>query len=105
MLILDHRCEREIEGIPKSVREDLADALARLELGQRLSMPLSRPMPSVGPGVHELRLRDRSGVYRIIYAFVAREQIYVVHAFKKTTEKTPQHNIDVAKKRIKELKL
>ena len=32
-----------------------------------LSMPLSRPMPSIGPGTHELRLRERSGAYRVVY--------------------------------------
>jgi len=47
--------------LPAEIRADLADALARLDAGLSLSMPLSRPMPAIGPGVHELRLRDRSG--------------------------------------------
>ena len=45
---------------------DLADALARSDAGGCLAMPLSRPMPSIGPQVHELRLRDRTGTYRVI---------------------------------------
>ena len=56
------QCEKEVLTWPDEVREDLADALARLERGQTLSMPLSRPMPSIGKGVHELRLRDRTGI-------------------------------------------
>ena len=58
------QCQKEIAGFPEEVREDLADALARLNEGHKLSMPLSRPMPSIGKSVHELRFRDRSGIYR-----------------------------------------
>jgi phage-related protein len=54
VLQIDHRCQRELDDLPVAVREDLADAVARLEQGLTLSMPLSRPMPSIGSGVHEL---------------------------------------------------
>lgn len=60
-------CQKEILTWPLSVREDLADSLSRLERGHTLSMPLSRPMPTIGKGVHELRLRDRAGIFRVIY--------------------------------------
>jgi len=66
-------------------------------------MPLSRPMPSIGPGVHELRLRDRSGVYRVIYALTRRGVIHILHAFKKTTQATPLKNLELARKRLKEM--
>mgnify|MGYP001592181401 FL=1 len=54
------QCQKEIQDFPLAIREDLADALARLDEGHSLSMPLSRPMPSIGRGVHELRFRDRA---------------------------------------------
>lgn len=98
-----NQCQRELKTFPEEVRGDLADALARLEEGHMLSMPLSRPMPSVGNGVHELRLRDRSGIYRVIYVIV-KGLICLLHAFKKTTQQTPLHHIEVAKKRLKEVK-
>src|SRR5947199_7108434 len=60
-------CEKELADFPEEVRGDLADALAGLDQGLLLSMPLSRPTPSIGRGVHELRLRHRSGIYRAIY--------------------------------------
>ena len=66
MLQTLQQCEKEILSWPEEVRGELADAIARLERGQMLSMPLSRPMPSIGAGVHELRFRDRSGIYRTI---------------------------------------
>lgn len=64
------QCQQEIENFPDENREDLADMLARLDTGLMLSMPISRPMPSIGRGAHELRLKDRSGIYRVIYVFV-----------------------------------
>ncbi len=67
-------------------------------------MPLSRPMPTIGAGVQELRLKDRSGQYRVIYATIERGTIYVLHAFKKTTETTPRRNIKLAERRLKEVK-
>jgi len=102
VIVVLHACRREIEALPLEVRGDLADALARLDQGLTLSMPLSRPMPSIGRGVHELRLRDRSGAYRVVYALVIRGIIHVLHVFKKTSRATPTRNLDVARRRLKE---
>jgi phage-related protein len=96
--------QREIEDFPADVRGDLADALARLEQGHSLSMPLSRPMTGIGPGVHELRLSDRSGAYRVVYALVVRGTVHVLHAFKKTTRSTPRRDIDIARRRFGDLR-
>jgi phage-related protein len=93
-------CEREIREFPVEIREDLADALARLAAGLRLAMPLSRPMPAVGQGVHELRLKGRSGSYRVIYGFHGGDT-HVVHAFKKTTQETAKRNLELARKRLR----
>ena len=103
MVIIAPACGRELDAFPLDVRSDLADALGRLDAGLTLAMPLSRAMPSVGRAVHELRLRDRSGHYRVIYALIRRGAIHVLHAFKKTTQTTPQRHIDLARKRLKEM--
>lgn len=95
------QCQKEILDWPDEVREDLADAIARLERGHILSMPLSRPMPSIGKGVHELRFKDRSGVYRVIYFLAGASRIWLLHAFKKTTQATPKQDIEIAKDRLK----
>ncbi len=97
------QCIREVREFPEDVRGELADALARLDEGHTLPMPLSRPMPSIGKGVHELRFRDRAGIYRLIYVLVGGGIIYLLHAFMKKDKKTPKPNIDLAKKRLKEL--
>lgn len=104
MIIVVGACKREILTLPAEVRADLADALARLDAGLVLSMPLSRPMPVIGAGVHELRLRDRSGVYRVVYAVVRSGVVHLLHAFKKTTQVTPQRSIELARQRLKEIK-
>lgn len=67
MITIIKQCEKELKDFPVSVKEDLADALALLDEVVNLSMPISRPRPSIGSGVHELRLKDRSGVYRVVY--------------------------------------
>jgi phage-related protein len=102
VVIVVPACRREREALPLEGRGYLADALARLDAGLVLTMPLSRPMPSIGRGIHELRLRDRSGHYRVIYALVRRGAVHVLHAFKKTTQATPRHHVDLARRRLKE---
>jgi len=94
---------REVEGLPDDIRGDLADALARPDAGLSLAMPFSRPIPSIGRGVHELRLKDLFGQYRAIYALVLQGTLHVLHAFKKTTRATPQRNIAVAQRRLQEV--
>jgi phage-related protein len=103
MLIVLKGCHRELEHFPEEIRGDLADAISRLELGQTLSMPLSRPMPGIGKRVHELRFRDRSGIYRVIYYLEGAGTVYLLHAFSKKSRQTPQQNIKIAKKRLGEV--
>jgi phage-related protein len=103
VIVILKACGREILTFPREVREDLADALARLDAGLSLTMPLSRPMPAIGPGVHELRLRDRAGAYRVVYALIRRDVVHVLHAFKKTTQATPRRNIELARQRLREI--
>jgi phage-related protein len=95
------QCEKELERWPEDVRGELADAVARLERGHTLSMPLSRPMSSIGVGVHELRFRDRSGIYRVIYVLLGSAEVWLIHAFKKSTPKTSLQDILVAKERLR----
>jgi len=103
MIVILEPCRRELQRFPATVRADLADALARLDEGHMLSMPLSRPMPGIRSGVHELRLRDRSGVYRTVYALARGRMVYVVHAFKKTTQATAKRDIELVRQRLKEV--
>lgn len=93
-----------------SAREDLAafPELARRDAGYQLFMVQAarnprdfKPLPSVAPGVHELRVRDEAGAFRVIYVAKFEEAVYVLHAFRKTTRKTRQADIDLAAARYK----
>jgi phage-related protein len=60
-------------------------------------------MPSVAPGVSELRLRDRSGIIRVFYYLKSEHGILVFHAFSKKTQTTSKHDISIGVSRLKEM--
>lgn len=62
-----------------------------------------KPMGTVGVGVKEIRIRDESGAFRVIYVAKFSEYVYVLHCFQKKTEQTSQHDIELAGKRYREL--
>lgn len=104
MLHIVKQCDRELDDWPEEVRGELADVMARLERGHVLSMPLSRPMPIIGSGIHELRFRDRGGIYRVVYFLAGAGTVWLLHAFKKTGQKTPLQAIETAKERLRRVK-
>lgn len=61
-------------------------------------------MKAIGPGVRELRIRDRSGAFRVIYLATLPDRFVVLHAFQKKTQRTAKQDIDVAAKRLRELR-
>ena len=86
-----------------SIRRRLGEALRDLQKGIRLGMPLSRPMPAVAPGVCELRVRDENSTVRVFYFAAALHAILVFHGFQKKAQKTPVREIDLARRRLKEV--
>src|SRR5437763_3366926 len=76
-----------------------AGTLLRLvQEGQMLSMPLSRPMPSVGPRCHELRVRDATKNWRIVYRVDA-DAVVIADVFPKKAARTPKQVIDTCRRR------
>ena len=65
--------------------------LRLLQKGERISLPQSRPMPSIGTQCHELRIDDQNIKWRIIYR-IDSDAIVIVEVFKKTTKRTPAHH-------------
>jgi phage-related protein len=63
-----------------------------------------KPLKTVGPGVREIRIRDESGAYRIVYIARMADAVYVLHAFQKKTEATARRDLELAKKRLEMLK-
>ena len=73
----------------KPARLELGFLLRRLQRGEPLSMPHSRPMPSAGERCHELRVTDAGGIWRLIYR-IDSDAILIVEIFRKKTNKTPK---------------
>lgn len=74
--------------------------LRRLQQGESLSLPHSRPMPDIGVRCHELRIRDESRIWRIVYR-IDEDAILVVEVFQKTTQKTLGPVIKTCQQRLK----
>ena len=91
----------EIESWPVDVVADYARLTELLaEHGPNLRLPHSR---AFGGGLFELRPRGRSGIGRAFYCFMLGKRIVVVHAFIKKTQETPDKELKLARKRVKEL--
>jgi phage-related protein len=73
--------------------------LRRLQQGEALGLPHSRPMPVVGPGCHELRILDRGVTWRIMY-YVAGDAIVILDVFAKKTEATPRAVLTTSRRRL-----
>ena len=88
-----------LKAFPEEARRD---AGFNLDSVQRGFEPEDwKPMRTVGAGVNEIRVRDASGAYRVIYLATRPEAVYVLHCFQKKTEKTSQRDIDLAQQRFK----
>lgn len=89
----------DLRDFPEDARREAGYQLDRVQNG--LDPKDWKPMPSVGSGVREVRIREESGAHRIFYVAHVRDQIYVLHAFTKKTQKTSLSDIQVGKARYK----
>jgi len=89
----------DLVAMPIGVRHDIGVELMRVQFGGE---PTDfKPMPIVGTGAYEIRVRDASGAFRVIYVAKFEAAIYVLHAFQKKTQKTAKSDIDLAQVRYK----
>src|SRR5258706_9354590 len=102
-VVLHAKARETIREFPRDVRDRLGRALFLLQMGEQPSLPLSRPMPTVAPGVAEIRLHDSHGRYRVFYVAATDRGVLVFHAFVKKTQRTPPSEIRLAQKRLKEM--
>ena len=85
----------------KEARLEAGYLLRRLQRGERLEMPHSRPMPGIGSRCHELRIVDVNATWRIVYR-VDPDAVVIAEVFKKKSTTTPQSVIDLSRKRLRE---
>jgi phage-related protein len=83
----------------ENARIEAGYLLRQVQKGVKLSLPQSRPMPSLGTRCHELRINDENLTWRIIYRIYT-DAILILDVFEKKTNKTPKSIIDICKQRI-----
>jgi phage-related protein len=91
-----------LRDFPSDARREAGHELYQVQKGREPSD--WRPMPTIGTGVREIRIRDAVGAYRLIYIAVLAGAIHVLHAFRKKTQKTAQRDLDLAAARLRQLK-
>ena len=91
----------DVKSFPEKVRRIVGTELMAVQSGYEPSD--WKPMSSIGPGVREIRVQYE-GQYRIIYIAKFSESIYVLHAFRKKTQRTSRQDIDLARNRLRQIK-
>lgn len=74
--------------------------LRKLQMGELLSLPHSRPMPSIGSRCHELRIDDQNKTWRVVYR-IDDDAIVILEVFEKKAKKTPKEVIESCKRTIR----
>jgi phage-related protein len=92
---------KRLREFPEDVRHDVGYQLDKVQRGGQPDD--FKPMPSIGKGVEEIRLRDESGIYRVIYSARLKDAVYVLHAFQKKTRATSKLDIDIAIERFAQM--
>jgi phage-related protein len=90
-----------LKEFPDAARAEAGQQIYRLQIG--LEPADWKPLKAVGPGVREIRIRDESGAYRVIYLAGLAEAVYVLHAFQKKAQATPKRELEIAARRYGEL--
>ncbi len=90
-----------LRGFPAQARSEAGYQIRRVQDG--LDPDDWKPMPTVGLGVREIRVRDETGAFRVIYLATLPDSVYVLHAFQKKTQQTAQRELDLATRRLRQI--
>ncbi len=89
----------DLLSFPKDARKDAGFQLGKVQVG--LEPTDWKPFDSVGAGTREIRIRDVSGTYRVMYVAKFEEAIYVLHCFQKKTQATSKQDQAIAAARYR----
>jgi phage-related protein len=91
-----------LRDFPAEARQQAGQELYRVQMGRD---PTDwKPVQAIGPGVREIRLRNASGAFRVIYIATFADAVHVLHAFQKKSQKTAPRDLDLATARLRVLK-
>src|SRR5690606_14866010 len=85
----------DLRAFPSAPKREASVQLDRVQRG--LDPDDWKPMKTVGPGAREIRIKGTDGAFRILYVAKFEDAVYVLHCFQKTTQKTEQRDIELAK--------
>lgn len=91
-----------LRDFPEEARREAGHELYQVQLGRDPSD--WKPMTTIGAGVREIRIRDASGAYRVIYIATFADAVHVLHAFQKKARKTAGRDLELAAARLREFK-
>lgn len=91
----------DLRSFPDEARQEAGHQLDRVQRG--LDPDDWKPLAGIGPGVREVRVRDATRAFRIVYVATRPESVYVLHAFSKRTQRTSGRDLALAKARLREL--
>ena len=91
----------DLRSFPPDARQDTGYALDRVQQGEW--PPDTKPVRSVGGGVHEIRVSADGQAFRTLFVAKLDAAVYVLHAFEKKTQKTAKRDLDLARRRYRDL--
>src|SRR5690242_17192774 len=92
----------DLKAFPDTARQSAGFQLSKLQHGE---LPDDwKPMSAIGVGVSEIRVWDAAGAFRVIYVARFAGAIYVLHAFRKKSQKTSWQDVDLARKRYRSIR-
>ena len=92
---------RDLAAFPELARRQAGYDLFMVQVGRE---PADfKPLPAVGSGAYEIRIRDTAGAFRVVYVAKFEKAVYILHAFQKKTQKTSQADIELAAKRYRSI--
>jgi phage-related protein len=91
----------DLAAFPKAARIRAGHELFMVQVGREPAD--SKPIPVVGQGAREIRVRDEAGAFRVIWVASFGEAVYVLHAFQKKTPRTSRHDVELAARRYRQV--
>lgn len=101
-IFYSNRVKRDVLSLPKELLAEFYAMQKTMEVkGPNLGMPYTKAM---GEGLFEMRLSDKDGIARVFYCTLEKHEIFLLHSFIKKTRATPDRELQLARKRMKEVK-
>ncbi|MDQ2728456.1 MAG: type II toxin-antitoxin system RelE/ParE family toxin [Actinomycetota bacterium] len=91
----------DLRAFPVDARREAGYQLFVVQSGQEPSD--WKPMPTIGPGCREIRIRADRNAYRVFFVATVGEVVYVLHCFQKTTQRTARADIGLGQQRYKQM--